>query len=76
MMRANVERQYDEYERMAVGAIMNEGASRAKRPKASDLFKRPDSSVLNKNELADKKQEADRMNEWLSNLTRKEETDE
>lgn len=41
MMRAEVERRYDEYEKFAHFAIMREQAHREKRPKASDLFKRP-----------------------------------
>lgn len=40
-MMAQRERQYDEYERMAYGAWMIENASRIKKPKTTDLFKRP-----------------------------------
>jgi hypothetical protein len=40
-MRAQTERQYDDYERMAYGAMMIENASRIKKPKTTDLFKRP-----------------------------------
>ena len=40
-MLAQRERQYDEYERMAFGAMMGENASRIKKPNTTDLFKRP-----------------------------------
>lgn len=78
MMQAQVERQYDEYERMAVEAIMRESAHRAKRPKASDLFKRPEDSVAERNNLSDMKEETERLNDWLARLapTRKEEAHE
>lgn len=77
MMQAQVERHYDEYERMAIEAIMRESAHRAKRPKAGDLFKRPKDSVAERNDLSDMKVETERLNEWLAGLTtaRKEETD-
>ena len=72
-MAAQVERQYDEYERMSIGAIMREAAHRAKRPKASDLFKRPKDSVADRNDLSDMKEETERLNDWLATLQRKEE---
>lgn len=74
MMHAQVERQYDDYERMAIEAIMREGAHRAKRPKASDLFKRPKDSVVEREQLSDMKAETERLNDWLATLspTRKE----
>ena len=76
MMQAQVERHYDAYERTAIEAIMRESAHRAKRPKASDLFKRPKESVSERNNLKDMKQETKRLNDWLATLapTRKEET--
>jgi hypothetical protein len=40
-MRAQRERQYDEYERMAYGALMARKATNEKRIKPSDLFERP-----------------------------------
>lgn len=40
-MRANVERIYDEYERMAVEAMMIRSAYHAKKLRRNDLFKRP-----------------------------------
>lgn len=40
-MKAQTERQYDDYERMSLGALMVENASRIKKPKTTDLFKRP-----------------------------------
>lgn len=44
MMTAHIERIYDEYERMAVNAIMHEAAHRSKKPRIKDLFKRPSES--------------------------------
>lgn len=42
LMKAQTERQYDDYEHMAFEAIMRANASNAtKRIKATDLFKRP-----------------------------------
>lgn len=77
MSQANVERQYDEYERMAIEAIMREGAHRAKKPKASDLFKRPKDSEVEREQLTDMKAETERLNDWLATLapTRKEDAD-
>lgn len=69
MMQAQVERHYDEYERKAMEAIMREAAHRAKRPKASDLFKRPKDSVVEREQLSDMKAETERLNDWLANLT-------
>lgn len=40
-MKAQTERQYDDYERMSYSALMGEIAHRAKKPKTTDLFKRP-----------------------------------
>src|SRR5690625_3534281 len=40
MMAANVERTYDEYEKMAVQALMNRQGYHAKKLKKSQLFKR------------------------------------
>ncbi|MBS4195327.1 hypothetical protein [Lederbergia citri] len=69
MMQANVERHYDEYERMAIEAIMREGAHRAKKPKATDLFKRPKEGISNRNNLAEMKEETERLNDWLARIT-------
>mgnify|MGYP001159192135 FL=1 len=44
MMSAHVERIYDEYERMAVQAMMTRASYHAKKLKQSDLFKRPSES--------------------------------
>lgn len=76
-MQAQVERQYDEYERKAIEAIMREAAHRAKRPKASDLFKRPKDSTVERENLSDMKEETERLNDWLATLIteRKEDTD-
>lgn len=77
MMQAQIERRYDEYERTAIEAIMYEAAHRAKRPKSSDLFKRPKDSVADNNGLSEMKEETERLNGWLAGLTtaRKEDAD-
>lgn len=77
MMAANIERQHDEYERMAVEAIMREKAHREKRPKVGDLYKRPNQSVTDRSKFETMKEDARRKNEWLSRLktTRKEVAD-
>ena len=41
MMRAEVERKYDEYERMASQAMMMRAAYHKEKLRQSDLFKRP-----------------------------------
>src|SRR5690625_429931 len=41
MMAANVERTYDDYEKMAVQALMNRQGYHSKKLKKSQLFKRP-----------------------------------
>lgn len=45
LMEAEIERNYDEFSRQAEIAIMHEKARRSKRPKARDLFKRPQDDV-------------------------------
>ncbi len=78
MMQAQIERHYDAYERTAIEAIMRESAHRAKKPKASDLFKRPKDSKVEREQLTDMKEETARLNDWLASLTttRKVETDD
>lgn len=65
-MRANVERIYDEYERKAIEALMRENAHRSKRPKVSDLFKRPVDEETAKNRTQDLKEKAEQASAWLS----------
>ncbi|WP_281202680.1 hypothetical protein [Cytobacillus kochii] len=65
MLIAEQESRYDEYERQASIAIMNEAAHRAKRPKASDLFKRPEEGVKEET-LKKKAEKAEETVEWLS----------
>lgn len=48
MMAANVERTYDDYEKMAVQALMNRQGYHAKKLKKSQLFKRPSDIDTNK----------------------------
>jgi len=65
-MQAQVERQYDEYERMAIEAIMRENAHRSKRTKVSDLFKRPIREDEAKDKMETLKEQAGHATEWLS----------
>ena len=65
-MSANVERIYDEYERKAVEALMRENAHRSKRPKASDLFKRPVDDETAKEKTEDLLEKAEQASAWLS----------
>lgn len=65
-MSAHVERQYDDIEREALIAIMNESAHRSKRPKASDLFKRPVDEYKAKEKAELLKEKADQASEWLT----------
>lgn len=68
MMRANVERMYDLYDRMAMEAMMIRSAHHAKKIKQSDLFSRP----VDKDEQAKKmdksKDKIKDMNEWMAGI--------
>lgn len=68
-MRAENERRYDDYERMAVQALMIEKAHREKRPKLTDLFKRPNEQIRDKKTIDERRKEVDEINAWLSTLT-------
>lgn len=79
MMSAQIERQYDELEREAFIAIMHEAAHRAKRPKVTDLFKRPVDGFEAEQKVESLKEKAENASEWLAqfeqfNFGRKEET--
>jgi len=66
-MQAQVERQYDEYERMAIEAIMRENAHRSKKTKVSNLFKRP----VSDEEARDKLENAEeRMRSRIDRLSK------
>lgn len=66
MMRANVERIYDEYEREAVKAIIRENAHRSKKPQAGDLFKRPLNALEAESRTEELLEKAIHATEWLS----------
>jgi hypothetical protein len=68
-LQAENERRYDDYERMAVQALMIEKAHREKRPKLTDLFKRPDKQNSDKKTIDERRKEVDEINAWLSTLT-------
>ncbi len=63
--RAQQERRYDDYELASVIAVMHEAAHRAKRPKASDLFKRPADGVT-EDKIRKQAEKAKHAEEWLS----------
>lgn len=65
-MSAQIERQYDEYEREAIIAIMHENAHRSKRPKSSDLFKRPVDDYTAKKKTESLKEKAEHASNWLA----------
>lgn len=64
LLKAQQERQYDGLEREAYVTIMRESAHRAKRPKASDLFRRPKPGEERK--LAHKAEQAEEAAAWLA----------
>lgn len=66
MMRAELERKFDRYEEYSHFALMREKAHREKRPKASDLFKRPPDEELAKNKAEDLLLRKEKTMEWLS----------
>jgi hypothetical protein len=66
LLKAQRERQYDEFERQAMFVMMRESAHRAKRPKVSDLFKRPRNGEQDERELEAKAEQAEHANEWLA----------
>lgn len=70
-MMAQRERQYDEYERMAFGAMMGENASRIKKPKSSDLFTRPKDEGKRKGRKSAKelREQIDKQQALLSQFT-------
>lgn len=66
LMRAQTERQYDEYERMAYGAWMVENASRMKKPKTTDLFKRPSDEAKKRKSTKELREKLDAQQALLS----------
>ncbi|MHC8516770.1 hypothetical protein [Sporosarcina sp. ITBMC105] len=69
LMRAQQERQFDEYERMAFAAVMREGAHRSKRPKVGDLFKRPVDAVAAEKKTADLLEKSRMASEWMAQFS-------
>lgn len=65
MLKADRERGFDEMEKEARIAIIRESAHRAKRPKASDLYKRP-AGEITEADLQKKVAQAEHASEWLS----------
>lgn len=69
MVRAEQERIYDEYERMATSAVWREIAHRSKRIKPSDLFKRPTDAKADNAKLQNLREQTRMDNAWLASLT-------
>jgi len=66
MLRASVERRYDELEQEASIAIMHANAANSKkRVKATDLFKRPSEHRESKRTADDLRREEEETMEWL-----------
>ena len=65
-MRAQTERMYDEYERMAYQAMMMRGAYHAKKLKQSDLFERPKDGKSAKVSADDIRAKQAETMRWLS----------
>lgn len=65
-MRAQVERQYDEMERMSHNALMLRQAHHAKKLKMSDLFKRPADDAVEGGKAENMRKKADDTMAWLS----------
>lgn len=72
MLRAQQERYYDDMETAAQLALMRESAHRAKRPKPSDLFKRPSTAKADAKRHESLKEKTRKTNEFLATLRRKE----
>lgn len=64
LLNAQQERRYDELEREAHVSIMRESAHRSKRPKASDIFRRPKPGEEKR--LEKKAEQAKEAAEWLA----------
>lgn len=63
---ANVERLYDESERMAMSAMMTRQAYHAKKLKHSDLFKRPVADEVANKKAKESHKRTEEITEWLS----------
>jgi len=66
MMRAQVERRYDEYEHMASMAMMTRQAYHAKKLKQTDLFKRPLDEDIAKDKAEEARNRSEYTMKWLS----------
>ena len=66
LMRAQIERKYDEHEQMAGLAMMFRYANHAKKAKQSDLFKRPDGEEKARKTSEEIKAESEYTMKWLS----------
>lgn len=65
-MSAQVERTYDEYEKMAAQAMMNRAGYHAKKLKQTQLFKRPSSGSETQDKAEERRDKAKETMEWLS----------
>lgn len=67
-MRAYVEGLYDEYERMAIMAMMNRQGYHAKKLKQKDLFKRPTAEDASKQKAEESVDKKEKITEWMSRI--------
>ncbi|MFS0786064.1 phage tail assembly chaperone [Shouchella sp. 1P09AA] len=72
LMEAELESIHDKMEREAQIALMHEQASRSKRPKVSDLYKRPISASQNEDTVQESVKKAEKAKSWLQQFTFKE----
>lgn len=75
-MKAQVERTYDEYERMATEAMMHRAAQNKETLRSDELFKRPNTDVNPREEIEELRDEMSKMNDWLSTLQVKKDREE
>lgn len=66
IMKAETESTYDRYQFAADTAMMQEKASRAKRPKITDLFKRPVDEEKARKKTESMVEQTEHTQEWLS----------
>ncbi|GAF23267.1 hypothetical protein JCM19047_3073 [Bacillus sp. JCM 19047] len=69
LMDAELESIHDAMEREAQIALMHEQASRSKRPKVADLYKRPTSATKDDNSIQASVKKAEKAKNWLQQFT-------
>ncbi|RQW19704.1 phage tail assembly chaperone [Bacillus sp. C1-1] len=69
LMDAELESIHDAMEREAQIALMHEQASRSKRPKVADLYKRPSSAKKEEHSIQESVKKAEKAKHWLQQFT-------